>query len=48
MRVPAPGLRVKLIFMAEELEECRGFGRAVAHTLVGSRSHRVTHLAELA
>jgi flavorubredoxin len=35
MRVPREGLRVKLIPTQEELDECTGFGRAMANILVG-------------
>jgi len=48
MRVPVPGLRVKLIPTEEELAECREFGRSLALALVGPREARVIELADLA
>lgn len=48
MRIPKPGLRVKLIPTDEELEECRLFGREIAEELVGkNRTDKVIDLAEL-
>jgi flavorubredoxin len=47
MRVPVPGLRVKLIPTDEELTECRDFGRGIAAALVGRTEGRVIDLAEL-
>jgi len=35
MRVPVPGLRIKLIPNEEELAECRAFGRTMAGVLTG-------------
>ena len=50
MRVPVPGLRIKLIPTSEELATCAAFGGRVAGELVGRRSQqdRVLDLAELA
>jgi flavorubredoxin len=35
LRVPRPGVRVKLIPTAEELADCQAFGREIAEVLVG-------------
>lgn len=49
MRVPLSGIRVKLIPSDEELVECRGYGRAIAATLVGKPIRKqVLDLADLA
>jgi flavorubredoxin len=48
MRVPVPGLRIKLIPNQSELAECRAFGRTVAGHLTGQdRPHQVIELADL-
>jgi flavorubredoxin len=47
MRVPVPGLRVKLIPTDEELTDCRDFGRKLATALVGGEQGRVIDFWEL-
>ncbi len=47
MRVPVPGLRLKLIPTDEELTECRDFGRRLAAALVGGDQGRVIDFSEL-
>ena len=47
MRVPVPGLRMKLIPTPEELEECRQFGQHLAENLMGIHKPRVIDFAEL-
>lgn len=47
MRVPIPGLRVKLIPTDEELEACREFGLELAQELLGVRAQKVVDLADL-
>lgn len=47
MRVPVPGLRLKLIPTPEELEECRQFGQNLAENLMGIHKPRVIDFAEL-
>lgn len=48
LRIPIPGIRVKLIPNDEELAECRAFGRALALALVGRQENKVVDLADLA
>jgi flavorubredoxin len=47
MRVPLPGVRVKLIPTPEELGECREFGRQMAQHLLGIQGPRVIEFEEL-
>lgn len=47
MRVPIPGLRVKLIPTDEELEACREFGLQLAQELMGLRARKVIDMADL-
>ena len=47
MRLPVPGLRIKLIPTEEELGECRDFGRRLSSALVGGERGRVIDFAEL-
>ncbi len=49
MRVPTPGLRIKLIPTDEELEDCKLFGREIAGILVGKNQNRgkIIEMAEL-
>ncbi|MEJ2608646.1 MAG: FprA family A-type flavoprotein [Candidatus Thiodiazotropha sp.] len=48
MRIPQPGLRIKLIPTEEELEECREFGKKIAEELVGkNRNSGVIDFADL-
>lgn len=48
MRVPVQGVRVKLIPTAEELDECRSFGRQVAQALAGEGgAGKVLEMADL-
>ena len=49
MYIPHEGLRVKLIPTDEELEECQGFGRFIAETLIGKSPQKtVIDFADLA
>ncbi len=48
LRVPIPGLRIKLIPTDEELELCLAFGRELAQELVGLRQSRIIDMADLA
>ena len=49
MHIPREGMRVKLIPTDEELDECRGFGRFIAQTLVGKSPEKaVIDFADLA
>ncbi|MBT9099684.1 FprA family A-type flavoprotein [Methylovulum psychrotolerans] len=48
LRVPVPGLRIKLIPTDEEIELCRGFGRELAQELNGLRQSKVIDMADLA
>ncbi|PTV97062.1 flavorubredoxin [Rhodobacter aestuarii] len=48
MRLPEPGLRVKLHPSPEELEEGRAFGRRLAQQLTGTAAPREIDFAELA
>ena len=47
LRVPLPGLRVKLIPTSEEIEECHRFGRELGEELMGLRTKRVIDMSEL-
>lgn len=47
LRVPVPGVRVKLIPTPEEIEECRRFGRALGEELMGRRAARTIDMADL-
>jgi len=47
MRVPVPGIRVKLIPTALELEECQQFGRQLAEVLVNRQPKKVLDMADL-
>ena len=47
MRVPVPGLRLKLIPTEDELNDCRDFGRKLAAALVGGEQGRVIDFSEL-
>jgi flavorubredoxin len=47
MRVPIPGMRVKLIPTAQELEECQQFGRQLAEVLVNRQPKKVLDMADL-
>jgi flavorubredoxin len=47
MRLPVPGLRIKLIPTEEELGECRDFGRRLSSALMGGERGRVIDFAEL-
>jgi NADH oxidase (H2O-forming) len=48
LRVPIPGLRVKLIPTDEEILECRAFGLELAQELMGLRENRVVNFTDLA
>lgn len=47
-RVPAKGLRIKLIPTDEELDSCRSFGRDIAEHLTGAKAGTVIDFADLA
>ncbi|MFO1417211.1 MAG: FprA family A-type flavoprotein [Methylotetracoccus sp.] len=47
LRVPVPGLRVKLIPTEEEIVQCETFGRALGEELMGRRTARVIDMADL-
>ncbi len=47
LRVPLAGVRVKLIPTADELEQCREFGRQLAAHLTGRAARRVIDMSEL-
>ena len=47
LRVPVPGVRVKLIPTEEELEQCREFGRGLAGHLTGQVQRQVIDMKEL-
>ena len=47
MRVPVPGLRLKLIPTDDELRACRDFGRKLSAALVGGEQGRVIDFSEL-
>jgi NADH oxidase (H2O-forming) len=48
LRVPVPGLRVKLIPTDEEMLECQSFGLELARELMGVREAKVLNFADLA
>lgn len=48
LRVPIPGIRIKLIPTEEEIESCREFGQEMAQDLMGLRQPRVIDMADLA
>lgn len=48
LRVPIPGMRVKLIPTDEEIRLCREFGQALAEELMGLRASKVIDIADLA
>ncbi len=48
LRVPIPGLRVKLIPTDDEIIECKAFGFELAQELMGLRGPRVVNFADLA
>lgn len=48
LRVPIPGLRVKLIPTDDEIIECQAFGLELAQELMGIREARVINFADLA
>ena len=47
LRVPIPGLRVKLIPTDEEILECQAFGLELAQELMGLRGPRTVNMADL-
>lgn len=47
LRVPVPGLRLKLIPTPEEIRECRAFGQALGEELIGRRQARTIDIGEL-
>ncbi|MGZ4958635.1 MAG: FprA family A-type flavoprotein [Methylomonas sp.] len=47
LRVPIPGLRVKLIPTEDEILECKAFGLELAQELMGLRAARVLDFADL-
>jgi flavorubredoxin len=48
LRVPIPGLRVKLIPTDIEIMECQAFGLELAQELMGVRESKVINFADLA
>jgi len=48
LRVPIPGIRIKLIPTEEEIEICREFGHEMAQDLLGLRQPKVIDMADLA
>ncbi|AEG00043.1 FprA family A-type flavoprotein [Methylomonas methanica] len=48
LRVPIPGLRVKLIPTDDEIIECKAFGLELAQELMGIRDAKVINFADLA
>jgi len=48
LRVPIPGIRIKLIPTEEEIEICREFGHDMAQDLMGLRQPKVIDMADLA
>ena len=48
LRVPIPGIRIKLIPTEEEIRVCREFGQEMAQDLMGLRQAKVIDMAELA
>ncbi len=47
LRVPRPGLRIKLIPTPGEIEECQTFGRELGEELMGRRGPRVIDMSEI-
>jgi flavorubredoxin len=47
LRVPIPGIRIKLIPTDEEIYQCREFGLELAQELLGLRTSKVIDLADL-
>lgn len=47
LRVPIPGIRVKLIPTDEEILECKAFGLELAQELTGKRENRAVNFADL-
>jgi flavorubredoxin len=48
LRVPIPGIRIKLIPTEEEIQLCRVFGHEMAQDLMGLRQAKVIDMADLA
>ena len=48
LRVPIPGLRVKLIPTIDEIMECEAFGQELAQELMGLREAKIINFADLA
>ena len=48
LRVPIPGIRIKLIPTEEEIEICREFGHEMAQDLMGLRQSKTIDMADLA
>ncbi|TAK62606.1 FprA family A-type flavoprotein [Methylobacter sp.] len=48
LRVPIPGIRIKLIPTEEEIQICREFGHAMARDLMGLRQAKTIDMADLA
>ena len=48
LRVPIPGIRIKLIPTEEEINSCREFGHEMAQDLLGLRQPKVIDMADLA
>ncbi|MDD5268269.1 MAG: FprA family A-type flavoprotein [Methylococcales bacterium] len=48
LRVPIPGIRIKLIPTEEEIQICREFGHEMAQDLMGLRQAKVIDMADLA
>jgi len=48
LRVPIPGIRIKLIPTEEEIQNCREFGHEMARDLMGLRQAKVIDIADLA
>ena len=48
LRVPIPGIRIKLIPTEEEIQICREFGHEMAKDLMGIRQAKVIDMADLA
>ena len=48
LRVPIPGIRIKLIPTDEEIQTCREFGHEMARDLMGLRQAKVIDIADLA
>jgi flavorubredoxin len=48
LRVPIPGLRVKLIPTNDEILECEAFGQELAQELMGLREAKIINFADLA